>query len=239
MTDDKALAARDEMVGAMARALPLPDGAVLSAYGLSLPDDTPFEDWLALVAALERGVTRAAAEATIGLMAWGDALAHGERSYGEMYTQAVQASQYTYSSLSKAVHVATRVDVKLRREFEGVDGINPSHFAAVAKVTDEKGNPLPALQRRYLRMAADEGLPAAALEREIDDTQAVKDGRDPEEERVAKALARARFALARSLGPGRWLKVLWDHLLGPLSARKDDPLGDLLVCPGCGMRNHV
>lgn len=73
-------------------------GRVLSV-GLELPDSLSFDEWQGLGERL-KGVERS-------LMWWiGDWLRFGERKYGEMYAQAVDATDKSYETLKQAVYVA-------------------------------------------------------------------------------------------------------------------------------------
>lgn len=61
---------------------------------------------------------------------WGDALAFGERKYGEMYAQALQSSGYDYDTLVAATWVSSRVEL-LRRRSNDSDNVT---------ISDGRGN---------------------------------------------------------------------------------------------------
>lgn len=87
---------------------PALDGVVFSDTGLSLPDDYPFGSWQELVAGLRQQER--------SIMWWlGDALRFGERKYGEMYAQAVDATGYSVDTLRGAKYVAEQYPETVRR----------------------------------------------------------------------------------------------------------------------------
>jgi len=112
--------------------------------GLLLPDDMPVEEWLEVCEYL--GLCQKAV-----LWWWGDALAFGERKYGEMYSQALDATDYSYQALNDAVYVAKNVTFSRRRE-----NLSWSHHREVAPLP-------PAEQEEWLLRAEEEGLTRAAL----------------------------------------------------------------------------
>jgi N6-adenosine-specific RNA methylase IME4 len=82
---------------------PASNTTVLSETGLSIADTVAFEEWQSIGQQLQR-MERS-------VMWWiGDWLRHGERQWGEMYAQALDATDYSYSHLSKAKWVAEQFD---------------------------------------------------------------------------------------------------------------------------------
>lgn len=108
-----------EIVEFEGRQLVLP-GRV-STVGLDLPDDLTFAQWQGIGSAL-RGVQRSA-------MWWiGDWLRYGERRYGEMYSQALDETDYEKGTLANAKWVAGQFPaVHFRNE-----DLSWSHHAQVA-----------------------------------------------------------------------------------------------------------
>lgn len=81
----------------------------LSDTSLALPEDYTYEEWEQLGLALGR-MERS-------VQWWvGDWIRFGERRYGEMYSQALDATGRPYGSLANAVYVASRFDSSRRRE---------------------------------------------------------------------------------------------------------------------------
>ncbi|MGA9855324.1 MAG: MT-A70 family methyltransferase [Gammaproteobacteria bacterium] len=76
---------------------------------LVLPDDLCIEDWNTVGAQLK--------QASGSVMWWlGDWLNFGERKYGEMYAQAMEATEYGYQALKDAKYVSTHVEWSRRRD---------------------------------------------------------------------------------------------------------------------------
>lgn len=127
-------------------ALDLP--AACTEYGLTLPEGLSFEEWDAIGKTLNR--------MNHSVMWWlGDWLNYGERTYGETYAQAVEATGYQTQTLQNAAYVASAVPPSRRRE-----GLTWSHHAEVAsKEPDE--------QVAYLERAQDEHLSVRELRRVI------------------------------------------------------------------------
>lgn len=99
---------------------------ILSPTSLNLPPDLSRDEWLQI------GETLTSIEE--GLKFWrGDWLAFGERrSWGETYTQAMEATGLSYSTLSKEVWVARAIPPESR------DGeLSWAHHAEVADLEEE------------------------------------------------------------------------------------------------------
>jgi N6-adenosine-specific RNA methylase IME4 len=110
------------------RNLSLP--GLVSIVGLNLPDDLPFAEWQQIGETL-RGVERS-------LMWWiGDWLRYGERRYGEMYTQALEATDKKYQTLRDAQWVAGAFELSRRR-----DNLSWSHHRDVAALPREVADEL-------------------------------------------------------------------------------------------------
>ena len=84
------------------------DEKIFTPVGLILPETITFDEWLALAPIL-RLFTRAS------LWWWGDYLNIGERKWGEMYTQALEESDYSYETLRHAKWICKEIDLCRRR----------------------------------------------------------------------------------------------------------------------------
>lgn len=88
--------------------------------------DTPFEVWEATFKRL-RSAERA-------VQWWlGDALRFGESRYGEMYSQALEETDYSYQSLADAAWVAGKIETSRRRE-----NLSFSHHKEIAALPPEE-----------------------------------------------------------------------------------------------------
>jgi phage N-6-adenine-methyltransferase len=89
-------------------------------------EDTPFEVWSEVVGRLK--------SAEKSIQWWiGDALRFGERKYGEMYSQALEATDFSYGTLANAAYVAGKIESSRRRE-----NLPFSHHQAVAALEPEE-----------------------------------------------------------------------------------------------------
>lgn len=118
--------------------------------GLIIPEGMPFDRWLELGAALRK--------AGKGIQFWiGDWIRYGEHEYGEMYSQAIEATGKAEQTLQNYVFVAKNVDCSRRRELDVVD------FSTHAEVAS-----LPAKeQERILAAAEKENLTVKDVRREV------------------------------------------------------------------------
>jgi site-specific DNA-methyltransferase (adenine-specific) len=80
-----------------------------TATGLTIRDDCPFEVWSGFVARLMETEKRT-------LWYLGDLANFGERRYGEMYSQALETTEYAYQTLRDAAWVAGRIELSRRRD---------------------------------------------------------------------------------------------------------------------------
>jgi N6-adenosine-specific RNA methylase IME4 len=121
-----------------AGALSLP-GFVLSRTGL-VPEGRPtFDSWQ------EAGTKLRLVEDAVHW--WiGDWLRYGEQTYGEMYTQALEVTQYDYQTLRDAKWVSSKVELSRRR-----DNVPWSHHREVAPLEPDE-------QDALLNQAEAEGL---------------------------------------------------------------------------------
>ena len=88
-----------------------------------LPDGLGFDVWQQIGATL-KGIERS-------IHFWiGDWLAYGERTYGETYAQASEATGYAVKTLQNDVYVAQAVEPSRRRE-----SLTHAHHSAVAALT--------------------------------------------------------------------------------------------------------
>jgi N6-adenosine-specific RNA methylase IME4 len=115
------------------------DGATLTRTGLTITGDMPYERWEFLGQKLE------ALHASV-LWWWGDWLNYGEKSYGQMYSQALDASSYSYQTLRDAAWVSGQLELSRRR-----DNLSWSHHREVASME-------PAEQDAILGKAVQHGM---------------------------------------------------------------------------------
>lgn len=85
------------------------DEKVFTPTGLNLPPNMTFDDWLSLAPKLR--IIRDAS-----LWWWGDYINYGEHNYHNKYTQALEESDYSYSTLSGATWVCKRIEPCRRRQ---------------------------------------------------------------------------------------------------------------------------
>lgn len=132
---------------------------VYSRCGLELPENLDFDDWQNIglkLATIQRAT----------LWWWGDWLNYGERRYGEMYSQALDASEYEPQSLRAAKYVASRIELLSR-----LNNLSWSHHYEVAKFE-------PDLQDKWLRQAAEHGWSRKELRQQIKEYKLLTDARD-------------------------------------------------------------
>lgn len=96
------------------------DGATLTRTGLTITGDMPYDRWEFL------GQKLRAFEGSV--MWWlGDWLNYGEAAYGEKYSQALDATEYSYQTLRQAAQVAKALPV-----FSRLNTLSWSHHQEVA-----------------------------------------------------------------------------------------------------------
>ena len=89
--------------------LPMPKGVILDSVSLVISDSLLFDQWQEIGDSLRK--------VEGGVMWWlGDWLNHGEREYGEKYSQALDATDYAYQTLNGARWVADRIEPMRRRK---------------------------------------------------------------------------------------------------------------------------
>jgi len=93
----------------------------------------------------------------------GDLLVYSERNHGEMYSQLVDASDYSYQSLKDMMWVSGKLAPTVRRK-----ELTWSHHREVAKLDVEK-------QRMYLQLAVRDNLSVAALHALINEAENPKE----------------------------------------------------------------
>lgn len=99
-------------------------GMKYDAGRLAIPERTTFEAWL------EIGVTLGHMERSVQW--WiGDWLVFGERHFPDRYSQAIEATHYSYSTLSKAAYVARQIPPGDRKE-----SLPFAHHAEVAALPE-------------------------------------------------------------------------------------------------------
>jgi len=115
------------------------DGATLTRTGLTISGDMPYERWEFLGQKLR--------EFEGSVMWWiGDWLNYGERTYGETYTQALDATDYAYQTLAQAARVSKALPICRR-----LQNLSWSHHQEVASLE-------PAEQDAILGKAAEHGM---------------------------------------------------------------------------------
>ena len=116
----------------------------LTHTSLELPGDLPYEQWEKVGIKLR---------AIHGAVQWwiGDWLRYGEHAYGEMYSQALEATGKEYQTLNQAVWVAGAVEISRRRE-----NLSWSHHVEVAGLS-------PGDQDRFLNEATEKSWTRAEL----------------------------------------------------------------------------
>lgn len=132
-------------------------GSGFTEIGMVFPEYMPYEVWEAQVATLQKILK--------GIQwAVGDALNYGERTYGEIYPQAVDLTGLKVSTLYSMKYVASRFQMGQRRP-----NLSFAHHAAVASIMDVD----PGVALEILDVAEKNGL----TEKEVrfDAAQARKD----------------------------------------------------------------
>lgn len=120
----------------------------LTPTGLVVHGNPPFEVWERAGKAL-----RLFEEAV--LWWWGDLINDGEKRYGEMYSQALDESDYEYETLRHAVWVASRIEMCRRK-----DNLSYSHHLEVAALEVPE-------QDKWLELADKEGWGHKTLRKKI------------------------------------------------------------------------
>jgi len=120
----------------------------LSKIGIEVVAPPSFDEWQDAVAFAQR--------AESGVAWWiGDLLNYGEAQFGEMYTQAMDATGLAYQTLADAKYVARRVEFSVRTE-----NLSFSHHKIVAAM-DQKD------QTRWLKKASANSWSSADLRKAI------------------------------------------------------------------------
>lgn len=121
--------------------------ATVTKTSLALPESTTFEEWQAAGEQLKL---------IQGSVLWwvGDWLNFGETRYGEKYTQALDATSYSYQALADAKYVAGKFEVSRRRENltishhrEALSAPDPDNALDVAEANELSQKAL----RQYIR----------------------------------------------------------------------------------------
>jgi N6-adenosine-specific RNA methylase IME4 len=112
-----------EIIGA-GGALAIP--GEITPTSLTLPEDLSYERWVSIGDTLKRMEK--------SVQWWiGDWLRFGERKYGQMYTQALEATNLEYQTLANAKWVADKVEFSLRRE-----NVPFSHYKEIAALPPDQ-----------------------------------------------------------------------------------------------------
>jgi len=111
------------------------------SVALHIPENTSFEDWSRLGSTLQ--------QMEKSVMWWiGDWLRFGERKYGDTYTQAIEATGYSYNTLAQAKRVASAFEPCSR-----LQNLSWSHHQEVVSLPAEA-------RQEALQAAAGSGLSA-------------------------------------------------------------------------------
>jgi N6-adenosine-specific RNA methylase IME4 len=126
--------------------LPIP--GEITKIGLVLPEGLAFKDWDNIGSCLRL---------VEGSMQWwvGDWLNYGERSYGEMYAQAIDETDLSYGRLRNIKFVASNIELSRRR-----DNLTFTHHEEVASLSSKE-------QDLFLNKASDENLSVRDLREAI------------------------------------------------------------------------
>jgi hypothetical protein len=124
------------------------NGVQFNKNGLTIKKDLSVEDWLSLGNTLET---------MQGAIQWwiGDWLNYGEQRYGETYTQALDASKYSYETLANIKWVAKSIESSLRSE-----SLSWSHHKEIAPLPKRK-------QSYFISLAQEERLSVSSLKKAI------------------------------------------------------------------------
>lgn len=96
----------------MTESLAIPAGVIASHTGLDIKRQLSFEEWERLGKVLDSYQK--------SIMWWiGDWLQYGEKTYGETYAQAIDATGYDYQTTADAKWVAGKIELSRRRESLG------------------------------------------------------------------------------------------------------------------------
>lgn len=154
---------------------------------LSFREDTPYEVWSEVVHRLK------GAEKSIQW--WiGDALRFGERKYGEMYSQALEETDYSYGTLRNAAYVAGQVEMSRRHDnlsfkhHQEVAALEPvEQDAILSEAAPAPGEAKPRMSSRQVREKARE-LRVLPQPQEPKTEREVEDVEDPNQiEKIVRA----------------------------------------------------
>lgn len=128
------------------KALAIP--GVITPTSLSLPEDLEYDSWVVIGDTLKRMEK--------SVQWWiGDWLRFGERKYGEMYSQALEATGLEYGTLANAKYVAEKIESSFRNE-----NLSFTHHYHVASLPPDKRDEL-------LDEAVDNGWSVRELRQEV------------------------------------------------------------------------
>ena len=124
------------------------DNFKFTPTGLTIKENTTIDDWIKCGKFLRR------AEGAVQF--WlGDWINFGEKKYGEMYSQALEESDYGYGTLRNFAWIANKVELSSRN-----DNLSFKHHQLIAGF-DQKD------QSRWLKRASDEEWSVADMRKEI------------------------------------------------------------------------
>lgn len=181
----------------------LPEGCEAYANALILPHNLSWDDWAALMQSLEAEINRMAQRVSTVQWWLGDAINHGRATYGEMYAQWVDQTNYKYGSLANIKWVAEHVPPELRHP-----ELSFYHHQIVApdEVEDKE---------TWLALAAENEWTGRELSREITRARVTEEGGDPDLYEAERDVGYA-VSVFEKVTPDRWADVVWRQLLAPL-----------------------
>jgi len=188
----------------------LPQGVIITATGLEgLGFDLTNQQFVDMTKALLAEFQYTAVKGHTLQWAIGDALAAGEKRYGDTYTDALQLTGLSYSTLNVSRWVASRIPKRMRHG----PPVTFGHHKLIAK--DDFS---PAEKEAWLNAAEDNDWTILEMAEAIEDDQMVKAGLDPDEEKAKRALGRAADKVY-TLAPPEWPRVLLLYLVKDLWGR--------------------
>ena len=124
----------------------------LTQTSLELTPGMDFDEWESIVQQL--------AVMDKGVQWWlGDALNYGERAYGEMYAQAIEATGFEYQRLANYKWVSSKIEFSTR-----VENLSWTHHREVADLSPDE-------QAKWLELATTEKWSSATLRVKIELTK--------------------------------------------------------------------
>lgn len=212
------IATRDSALGVLQT---LEDAGILTETSFDLPRaDLPFEEYVMV------GVWLGKVRDTSAFW-FADWINYGENVYGEKYTQALEATGRSLSTLQNYAYVGSHVKPSARRS-----DISFSHHAEVAKLPHGE-------QRSWLKRAVEESWSVEALRRELrngssDEQPAWTERQRAEAEREQQRVLAELVEAAGDPECGDKIEALAERAKTVL-AKVDVPAMRKVKCPSCGI----